>query len=267
MPELPDVEGFKRYFARHAAGRRIETVSVPNPAILRNTSPQGLGRALTGASFGRPRRIGKWLVAPAARRTLVVHFGMTGFLRWTAAPDAVHRHDRLVLRLEGGELRYRNMRMLGGVWLAADAADVERITGPLGPDAARLGRDQLEAILDAGRGGLKALLMNQRRIAGIGNELSDEILWRARIHPRRRAASLEPRERGRLHRAIRDVITVANRHGRIPAKGRWLKSQRGSRQPTCPRCGGRVERETIAGRTAYWCPRCQPETSGDGDAR
>jgi formamidopyrimidine-DNA glycosylase len=151
------------------------------------------------------------------------------------------------------------MRMLGGVWLARDAEHAERITGPLGPDAAGLSRRQLEAALAPARGGLKALLMNQRRVAGIGNELSDEILWRARLHPRRPAGSLDAGERGRLHRALREVIATSNRHGRIPVRRRWLKSQRRAREPRCPRCRAPFERAAVAGRTAYWCPRCQPE--------
>ena len=258
MPELPDVEGFRRFLARHASGRRIEGVSVPNPAILRNTTPQGIGRALSGRTLARPRRVGKWLLAPADGHILLLHFGMTGLLSWSSAPACPHRHDRLILRLDGGELRYRNMRMLGGVWLAWDEAEVPRLTGPLGPDAAEIDRDRLGALLEGSRAGIKALLMNQRRIAGIGNELSDEILWRARVHPLRRASSFNRRERGRIHRALREVIAVANRQGRIPVEDRWLRGQRGRRDPRCPRCGTSIERTTIAGRTAYWCPACQP---------
>lgn len=88
-------------------------------------------------------------------------------------------------------------------------------------------------------------------------ELSDEILWHARLNPRRGAGSLTAPERARLHRAIGGVIATSNRHGLIPSKGRWLKSQRGRAAPSCPRCTAPVERATVAGRTAYWCPRCQ----------
>jgi formamidopyrimidine-DNA glycosylase len=190
VPELPDVEGFKRYYARHAAGRRVESVAVPARSIVRNTSPQALGRALRGVTLQRPERRGKWMLAPAGDHLVLFHFGMTGFFAWTSRPadETRHRHDRLIIAVGGGELRYRNMRMLGGVWLARDRRDAERIVGPLGPDAAVLSRQDLDAVVAPARGGLKGLLMNQRRVAGIGNELSDEILWRARFHPRRPAA-------------------------------------------------------------------------------
>lgn len=263
MPELPDVEGFKRYFARHAAGRRVRSTEAPNPAIVRNTSPAAIGRALHGRRFAKPWRVGKWMVAPPGETALVFHFGMTGFFVWSAQGDARHRHDRLVLKLSGGELRYRNMRMLGGVWLASGHTDVDEITGPLGPDASGVGHDQLSEIVAAGRGGLKALLMNQRRIAGIGNELSDEILWRARLHPARAANSLDRRAVARLHRSLADVISVSNRHGRIPTQPSWLKSQRRDRDPRCPHCGSSVRRSKIAGRSSYWCPRCQRPPSSE----
>jgi formamidopyrimidine-DNA glycosylase len=231
---------------------------VPAPAIARNTTPRALGAALAGRRLGPPNRHGKWMVAPAGGPALALHFGMTGFLRFCAdAAEPRHRHDRLILVLDGGELRYRNMRMLGGVWLLGPGEELEEVAGPLGPDAAAVGREELDAILDASRGELKALLMNQRRIAGIGNELSDEVLWRARVHPRRRSASLRLQERARLHRALIETIATSNRHWRIPTGRGWLKSQRGWRDPRCPRCGARVRRATVAGRTAYWCPRCQ----------
>ena len=225
---------------------------------MRNSTPAALGTALAGRRLGRPRRHGKWMLAPAGGPALALHFGMTGFLRFRADDPPLHRHDRLVLELDHGELRYRNMRMMGGVWLLRPGEGLEDAAGPLGPDAAALSREELGAILDASRAQLKALLMNQRRIAGIGNELSDELLWHARLHPRRQAASLRANEWARLHRALVEVIATSNRHGRIPTGNGWLKSQRGRREPRCPRCGAQVRRATVAGRTAYWCPRCQP---------
>ena len=260
MPELPDVEGFRRYFARHARGKRVRGVEVPARDILRNTSPQRLARSLRGRRFGAPDRHGKWLLAPTGGPTLMMHFGMTGGLRWAGRNRGRHdrhRHDRVILRLDGGELRYRNMRKIGGLWLARDVAEIDRITGDLGPDADEVGRDEFEEMVSGRRGGLKATLMNQRFLAGIGNELSDEILWHARLDPTRRFSSLDDGERRALHREMQRVIRESNRHGRIPRKRSWISSQRGSRDPRCPRCRGPLRRSRIAGRTAYSCPRCQ----------
>ena len=258
MPELPDVEGFRRYLARHARGRRVRGVRVPAPDVLRNTSPQGLARALRGRRLSSPRRHGKWLLAPTGEPILLLHFGMTGGLKWSTKPSGDHPHDRVILELEGGSLRYRNMRKLGGVWLARNQGAVGEITGPLGPDAMAVDRRRFDELLSGRRGGVKSALMNQRVLAGIGNELSDEILWQARIRPSRALASLDDRERGALHKAMRRVLKESNRHGRIPRKPTWISSQRGVNEATCPRCRGEVRRSKVAGRTSYWCPRCQP---------
>jgi formamidopyrimidine-DNA glycosylase len=257
MPELPDVEGYRRYLARHAQGRRIERVEVPDAELVRNRSAQALGRALRGARFAEPRRHGKWLIAPAGDVELLMHFGMTGLLRWSRDASDRHVHDRVIFACDGGELAYNNMRRFGGIWLARDDDERARVTGPLGPDAADLDRDAFDALLDGRRGAVKAALMDQRLLAGVGNLLSDEILWRARIHPATRVGSLGTRRRGRLHDALRAAVAESSRYGRIPHGERWLTSVRDDRGAGCPRCGTRLRRSTIAGRTACWCPRCQ----------
>ena len=256
MPELPDVEGFRRYFNRHAAGGRVKRVEVRDRAMLRNSSPQGVGRALRGRSFQEAQRRGKWLLVPAGGPWVLMHFGMTGLLAAVAEGGEPHRHDRLLVHLDDGVLAYRNMRKLGGVWLAHDDDEADRVMGPLGPDAARIGRDELGELVARRRGGIKALLMDQKALAGVGNILSDEVLWRARIHPSTPASSLSRRRMDALHRALHDTIRDANRRGRIPREPGWLTGVRDGRGH-CPRCGTRVRTGTIAGRTAFWCPRCQ----------
>jgi formamidopyrimidine-DNA glycosylase len=258
MPELPDVEGFRRYWSRYMTGERVRRVDAPTPAIVRNRSAPALGRALAGQRFERPDRHGKWMIAATDGPLLLLHFGMTGGLHWSGhGAEGRHRHDRLIFVTPSGEMRYRNMRMLGGAWLARDERELESIVGSLGPDAADLDADELFSILDGRRGGVKATLMNQRVVAGIGNELSDEIVWRARIHPARRIPDLSPRKRRELARTTVDVLRESNRHGRIPRKPGWLEEQRGRRDARCPRCGREFRRSRIAGRTSYWCPRCQ----------
>jgi formamidopyrimidine-DNA glycosylase len=260
MPELADVEGYRRYLARYATGKRIEGVEAPAADLLRNTSAAGLGRALRGARFAAPDRHGKWLIAHTdTGAAVLMHFGMTGNLSWSAdgAADR-HPHDRVIFRLAADEeLRYRDMRKFGGIWLARSEPEIGRITGPLGPDALDLDRDAFEELFASRRGGVKAALMNQRLVAGIGNELSDEILWRARIHPAQGLGGLGPRTRGRIFEAMREVLTESVRHGRIPRKPGWIEEVRGTPDAKCPDCGTKLRRTTVAGRTAYWCPRHQ----------
>lgn len=124
--------------------------------MLRNASPAGLGRALNGRRFGTPRRHGKLLVCPTDGPTPLLHFGMTGSLAW-AGED--HRHDRLVLELNHGDLHYRNMRRLGGIWLARHDRDLSQIEKGLGPDWLDVSRSDFDELMSPRRGSIKATLM------------------------------------------------------------------------------------------------------------
>lgn len=258
MPELPDVEGFRRRFARHGLGKRVERVETVDRDLLRNTSPQGIGRALRGREFTEADRHGKWLIARTGGPLMLMHFGMTGLIHWTARDEPRHPHDRVVLHLEGGELRFRDQRKFGGVWLARDEAERERVTGPMGPDALDVDADALGDLLAGRRGALKPALMDQRLIAGMGNLLCDEVLWRARVGPRRPAGRLSPKTVRALAAELHEVLRASNRRGRIPPEEGWLTGVRDDRGARCPRCGTKLRRATIGGRTTVWCPRCQP---------
>jgi formamidopyrimidine-DNA glycosylase len=258
VPELPDVEGFRRYLARRAAGKRIEGVDVLDRDLLRNATPEALNRALKGRSFERPARHGKWLIAGAGGPEVLMHFGMTGLLHFSRDPGDRHVHDRIVFRFDdGSELRYRNMRRFGGMWLASDSTEREAVTGPLGPDAPDVDRDSFRELLAHRRGAIKPALMDQTLIAGLGNLLVDEILWRARIAPTRPVARMRPRDIDRVHDIMSAVLREANRHARVPGLEGWLTGVRDSRDPRCPRCGTRLRRGQVGGRTTVWCPRDQ----------
>lgn len=251
MPELPDVEGFRRV-ASNASGRRIERVDVLDRTQLRGGRPG----AVEGERLGEFRRHGKWLFAPAGDAELLMHFGMTGLLQWAERGAERHPHDRVVLVCRGGELRYRNMRKFGAVWISRDGR--ERVTGPLGPDATEVGLEPFRELLARRRGTLKAALMDQRLIAGLGNLMVDEIAWRARVDPRTPVPRLSRRRVERLWRAMDGVIRESLPTGRVPPVEGWLTGARDQRREArCPRCGSRLRRATVAGRTTVWCGRCQ----------
>lgn len=260
MPELPDVEGFRRKFNRHAKGQKVNRVRAAEASATRNTSPQALGRALRHRRFLGADRHGKWLLARTDGPTVVFHFGMTGSLAWSGEPGPVEleRHDRLAFELGVGSLVYRSQRKLGGVWLARSGDEERAITGDLGPDADKIDMSTFVELMSSRKAGVKAALMDQKMLAGIGNELSDEVLWRARLHPSTSCTRFSDRELGRLHETMTSTIREANRHGRIPPKRGWLESVRDEHAPKCPRCQAPIRRGKAAGRTAYWCPRCQP---------
>ncbi|HEY8452107.1 MAG: DNA-formamidopyrimidine glycosylase family protein [Micromonosporaceae bacterium] len=259
MPELPDVEGFRTVVAEHGTGRRVRRVDVIDAGVLHGVQPRELDRALSGRRLREPDRHGKWLLARTDGPTVMLHFGMTGDLRWSPGGEPRHRHDRVVFVTDDGELRYRDMRKLQGLRLAPDEHAVAETLAELGPDASTVSRRQLDAMLDGRRGAVKALLMDQSVIAGLGNLLSDEILWRAGIHPRTPCRDLTPHQRDRLHRALRGVLRASMPAGRIPPRPSWLTGVRDDPRAACPRCGTPLRRDRAAGRTTVWCPRCQPE--------
>jgi formamidopyrimidine-DNA glycosylase len=258
VPELPDVDGFRRVLAEHAAGREVRATVVHDREMLRNRSPQGLGRALKGRRLREPERRGKWLFAPIGDVVLLMHFGMTGLLAWEESDTERHRHDRIVFRCRGGELRYRNMRRFGGIWVARDEEEAGSVTGRLGPDAAGLSQKAFQELLGHRRGGIKSALMDQRLIAGLGNLLVDEILWTARVHPEKQVGSLDRQRRDALFDALRTTLRRSIPAGRVPRRRGWLTGVRDERDARCPRCNTRLRRTTVAGRPTRWCPRCQP---------
>ncbi|MFC4034938.1 Fpg/Nei family DNA glycosylase [Streptomyces polygonati] len=266
MPELPDVEGFRRVLSSCGQGRRIQRVAVADAGVLRGVSTGRLRRGLEGRRLSAPHRHGKWLIArtddgPA----LLLHFGMTGRLLCCSPDDPPHPHDRVRIGLGGGhELRYRDQRKLQGLRLAGSAAEVGRALAGQGPDALSVGRREFRELLGGRRAGLKPLLMDQSVLAGLGNLLVDEILWRARLHPTRPANRLTEEDIRRLHSAMRRVLTLSVRAGEVPGRPSWLTGHRDGAAPRCPRCGTPLRRGRVGGRGTVWCPHCQPETAATG---
>jgi formamidopyrimidine-DNA glycosylase len=263
VPELPEVESYRRFFADHATGKPVRRVEVLDQAIVRNAPAESVNAALRGRRFEEPRRHGKWLICPAGGPSLLFHFGMTGDLVWSDDEPSRHRHDRLVIVFGDGELRYRNMRRLGGVWLAHGEEELRALLVNLGPDALEVDRSAFLERLSRRRGGVKAALMDQRLVAGVGNLVADEILWQARIHPRSRVEDLDPKERALVFRALRRVLGEAvERPDYLEGRTRWLSQVRGRPGARCPRCGTPLARTVAAGRTTHFCPRCQTQPPG-----
>jgi formamidopyrimidine-DNA glycosylase len=258
MPELPDVEGFRRELARTLPGRRVRRVDVLDAGVLRNTTARTFAQNLSGHRFETPRRHGKWLILPTDGPTLLVHSGMTGHPYVAATSDDEEGYERLVIHLDRGELRYTDLRKLRGVWLATTEDQVAGVMGAQGPDALAVDLLAFTAALRGRRGALKSTLMDQSVISGLGNLLTDEICWRARLNPGRPVAGIDSEEMKRLHGAMKRTLRTAVRHGYIPRTARWLTRVRDEPDPSCPRCGARLKRRRIAGRTSVWCPRCQP---------
>lgn len=244
MPELPEVESYAQFFARHALDRTIARVRVLDERILAVRKPAL--RRLVGRRFTRVRRHGKHLFAQAGDVWLRLHFGMTGDLT-----TDVGRFAKVVFEFDDGtRLAFDDMRLFGVVDLIRDP-DAFILDRGLGPDPLMIGVREFRARLAGKRGAIKALLLSQDVIAGVGNLYADETLFRAGIHPRRSADSLTSDD-------VKAIFTTLRRALREAIGGRTLfmvdHREEGER---CPRCGGTIQRAVVGGRTTYFCGRHQ----------
>ncbi|MGA7801053.1 MAG: DNA-formamidopyrimidine glycosylase family protein [Gammaproteobacteria bacterium] len=262
MPELPDVEVFKRYLDATSLHKTIEHVEVLLDApVLGQAARRRIRQALTGDRFRGFQRHGKYLFAILEEDgALVLHFGMTGFLQYfkQEETDTAHNVLRIVFN-SGYSLVYNNNRRLGLVDLTANPERLVQSKG-LGPDALDIDPDQFGHVLDIHRGHIKSLLMNQQAIAGLGHVYSDEILFQAGLHPRRTVQGLSVGERRRLLRSMGRVLRQTIAKGADPERyPRTFLTPYRSDGAACPRCGAPLRRLTIGGRSAYYCPRRQRE--------
>jgi len=261
MPELPDVEVYRRYLASTALHRRITTMEVHSHRVLDGVSGKRLKSTLEGAVLEETARHGKYLFARLDKgQELVLHFGMTGFLKYYKNDESKPGHERLRLRLENGySLVYDNQRLLGRVFLAPDRKRfIEE--QELGPDALTVDFERFTSILERGRGAIKSTLMNQKMLAGLGNIYTDEILFQARIHPKASVGSLGEDGLRTVYEQMRVVLEQAidaqADPGRMPES--FLLPHR-EEEDSCPRCGGRVRKISLSGRATYFCAACQGE--------
>lgn len=259
MPEVIEVEAARRLIEERALGREIASVFAPDAWFLkRGLTPAAIEVALPGLSFVGARRRGKLLLLDTDDDgpVLGMHLGMSGrvLIDGAAAGDPlVYASNRDVdgwrrfgmQFADGGSMYLRDPRRLGSVELEPDEAR-------LGPDALTLTFQQLDQIVTRSRAPIKAALMNQARIAGLGNLLTDEALWRAGIDPGRDASTLDAEERRRLHRAIRSTLRTLTRRG-----GSHTGDLPRDLDARCPKDGSPLERRTVGGRTTYSCPRHQ----------
>jgi formamidopyrimidine-DNA glycosylase len=250
MPELPEAERARLQIDR-VLDREIVAVDDRDTYVCRPHPPGEIAGALVGRRLARSHRRGKflWVETDDGGPVLGLHLGMAGRLDVDGQP-APRNWDRFVIEFAGGgRLALRDKRRLGRAVLEPDFSHV-------GPDAAEVSRDTFRARVGRGTAPLKARLLDQTVIAGVGNLLADEVLWRARLSPRRLAGELDTDELDQLRRELRAAVRSAIRRGGVHT-GEVIPHRR--RDGHCPRCGTPMARDTIGGRTTYWCPACQPD--------
>src|SRR5438067_2866110 len=278
MPELPEVETIASELNVRLAGRAIAGTEVLWPPTVGHPSPEEFVAAAAGARIESVGRRAKYiLIRLAGGGQIAIHLRMTGRLTIEPAQAPRDPYTRLVLRLDGGdELRFADTRKFGRFYLVPPGETLPlRSFAALGPEpldedftpdrfAARVAAQGTRA---AGRN-VKAALLDQRLVAGLGNIYADEALFRARIHPRRTLASLSAGEVGALHDAVVSVLRQAlgrggtsfsdyrTTWGRLGGFQEELSVFRKAGAP-CPVCGTPIERNVVAGRGTYLCPQCQ----------
>jgi formamidopyrimidine-DNA glycosylase len=279
MPELPEVETIRRGLAPHIVGRRVVEawVSPDAPRLVQGETAASFCRRLAGRAIEEVARRGKYLLLRLdGGPTWIVHLRMTGGLIHLPPPKADGTRDggpqSRFLRArfpldDGGELSYVDMRKLGTMWLVADESAV---VGKLGPEplSEAFGPEELRELLAKRSAPVKAVLMDQTAIAGIGNIYADEALFEAGIRPRKAALNVSHKAAQRLHGAIlrvllealgdrgssfRDYVDAAGEQGTHQLR---VKVFRRTGKP-CYVCGAAIKRVKVGGRSTHYCPRCQ----------
>jgi formamidopyrimidine-DNA glycosylase len=263
MPELPDVEIFKRYLDRTSLHQRITGVEVRDAYVLKRVSARELARRLKSRRFEKTHRHGKHLFVRAGDELwLRLHFGMTGSLEYLKRDEQTPKTARVLFNFANNDrLAFDDQRKFGEIELIEDVDEFLQRRG-LGPDARNIRFSKFKEIFEKRRASVKAILLNQKLIAGIGNLYADEILFRVRIHPATQASALNEKIVGKLFRATCSVLKTAIEAkadaDRLPKS--WLLPHRG-KGGKCPRCGHNLKSATIAGRTTWFCARCQKQIS------
>ena len=247
MPELPEAERARQQIEK-ALDREIVAVDDSDTYVCRPHTPGEIASALIGHRLTKALRRGKFLWAETDEGPeLGLHLGMAGRI---VVDEAAHTPwDRFTLHFaDGGSLALRDKRRLGRAVIEPDFTHV-------GPDAALISRDAFRERVGRGSMALKARLLDQKSLSGVGNLLADETLWQARISPRKPSGELTTEELDHLRRVLRAATRSAIAKGGVHT-GTFIEHRK--RGGTCPRCKSALERATIGGRTTFWCPTCQP---------
>jgi formamidopyrimidine-DNA glycosylase len=273
VPELPEVETVVRDIRSQLVGRRFAAVQVGNLPLRKQWSADW-EPLLLDTRIQEVRRRGKWILFHlAGGRNLVIHLGMTGQLTIVSAREPMQQHTHIVLDLDRGhkQLRFRDIRRFGSATVFADQALLDQFfaLARLGPEPFELeARWWRESLRKTGRC-LKAVLLDQRVVAGVGNIYADESLFSARLHPAQLGRDTTAAEAERLRKAIIRVLTraitkrgssIRNYVGGSGLKGEYQEEflVYGRTAEPCPRCRQPIERLRLAGRSTHFCPRCQP---------
>ncbi len=257
MPELPEVETVVRTLAPHLRGRQIVSASFSSPFVTPGNR-KALARRVNGRTIQSIARRGKFIVIQLDQGTLTVHLGMTGRLLLDAAPT---KHTYGIFALDTGSLIYTDPRQFGRILWNHDLSR-------LGPEPLDIGLEEFRARVKSRKTSIKALLLNQTFLAGMGNIYVDETLFAARVHPLAQASRLSAPRVAAIHRYMREILAAAISRGGssisdyVDAHGErgWFQLEHqayGREGEPCAVCGTAIRKTTVVQRGTHYCPRCQ----------
>jgi len=285
MPELPEVETVARGLRQAILGRRILSVTLGKTDFI--DDPTALEQHLPGRQIEAVERYGKFMLlrlsaggenrvaanGDAAPASLLVHLGMTGQIAPSPAGQPLEKHTHVCLLLDDGrELRYTDARRFGRIAYLTKELLAEELSG-LGADPLEVSKEEFADRICGRRARIKALLLDQSALRGVGNIYADESLWKAKIHPARLGANLSRKQTHTLRRVLQDILRKAivlrgsSISDFLDAEGEPGEYQRhhrayGREGKNCCRCKTLIRRAIVAGRSSYFCPRCQPSPRG-----
>ena len=271
MPELPEVETVARGLQRAIAGRKILGVTLGKTDFIDDAA--AVEKELPGRTIQKVERYGKFLLLRLGGENhedgaLLVHLGMTGMLMPLAVSEPQAKHTHVVMQLDDGrELRYIDARRFGRMAFLAGEV-LRRELERFGADPLESGPEEFAKRIGERRARIKALLLDQSVIRGVGNIYADESLWKAKIHPAQLGARLKPKQTKKLYAVLLEILkkAIALRGSSISdfldaegLPGEYQRHHRvyGREGEACFRCGTRIRRVIVAGRSSYFCPRCQ----------
>ncbi len=260
MPELPEVETFRRTFEQKALDKNIREVEVVAPEILRDIEADQFCETVESETFTRTKRWGKFLFCQLSNknRWMVVHFGMSGYFRYIDSKEDRHKHDRALVFLRKAPIvAFNCMRKFGFLGIVKNPEKYMKEKG-FGPDIKEISSDEFVEALEERSRSLKSALLEQGIFAGLGNLYADESLFQARLNPKQKVSTLSSEQLLRLFETIQKVLDEAIKnkadYGRFPSE--FFIHHRES-DGHCPSCGSNLKREKVAGRTTFYCPSCQ----------
>jgi formamidopyrimidine-DNA glycosylase len=259
MPELPEVETFKRYLDKTSLKQEVEEVKITDNRILKVSVPV-LRSLVKGKQFESSTRHGKYLFVNLKPSYLVMHFGMTGDLEYYNKKEDPPKFSKVIFQFKNNfNLAYISTRMFGKLDIV-DSIEEFIKNKKLGPDAYKMSLEEFKLAMKRRSAIAKNALLNQSFIAGIGNIYSDEILFRTKIHPRTKLNFLEESKIEELFVNIKEILELGiEKQGELSTYPDNFLIPHRSKEEKCPLCKNQIERFKISGRHGFFCPSCQKE--------